>query len=472
MINAKPVQSIARHVKESAARMKIRTKLILLILTSGICCLFLFRFLWLQKWDVWGLLTYDFPVRLDILPKPEDNFFEILSKEAPKYSIPESENDKKAAQAMKPFLELADDYTAIYIYGLKDGDYLTGRMPYIMKKSPFHTFFKTGYVWTEGAGEQISAFPLRFKNGYASVHISFYHSSCFIFPYFIFCLVICTLLFLSVILFFVSKKIKTIVRLKETILRMSSGDLTTPVLCTDKDELGILSQELDRLRCTLHENFLEEQELHQSNQELIAALSHDLRTPLTILKGFLEILRLNRNEQMQKEYVQRCIQKADDIQEMTDRMFEYALVFNEKNAVTERVILSETPLSFFLDSLKEHEDFLHLTGFQTEHHFSTPDCSIRIMTNLPMLKRVFNNLFSNIIKYADKQEIVSISADSSDFLTIILKNGIKSRHNETESTQIGLKSVRKTMELMDGTLTLDAGNRFFTAELRFPLIKY
>ena len=58
-------------------------------------------------------------------------------------------------------------------------------------------------------------------------------------------------------------------------------------------------------------------------------MSHDLRTPLTILNGYLEVLRLNRNPEMHEEYLKRCLQKTSDIREMTDRMFEYALVFEE-----------------------------------------------------------------------------------------------------------------------------------------------
>lgn len=449
--------------------MKIRTKLLLLILISGICCLMLFRFLWLQKWNAWAFLIDDFPVRLNIFPKPAENFMEILAEEALKYDLPKSEEDDAAAEALTPFLELADDYTALYLYGSEDGLFRAGYMPQIMNKSPFRTFFDLGYDWTEGTGEQIYVFPLQFRNGCASVHLSYYHSTCFIYPYFIFCLAACIFLFLSVILFFVSQKMKTVVCLKETILRMSSGDLATPVPCSGQDELGILSQELDRLRCTLHENFREEQQLHRSNQELIAALSHDLRTPLTILKGYLDILNLNRNPDMQTAYVRRCIQKADDIREMTDRMFEYALVFDEPHTGTEQAVLSEIPLEFFLDSLREHEDFLHLAGFQTDCQIYVPsDSGIRILANPQMLKRIFNNLFSNIIKYADKKETVSISADSSDHLTITIKNGVKTADDKTESTQIGLKSVRKIMELMDGTLTVDDGERFFTAELRFP----
>lgn len=90
---------------------------------------------------------------------------------------------------------------------------------------------------------------------------------------------------------------------------MSAGDLSTPLVSSGADEIGVLSRELDHLRLTLDQNIRQEQEAHQSNRELIAALSHDLRTPLTVLHGYLDILQLDRNPDMQNTYVTRCLQK-------------------------------------------------------------------------------------------------------------------------------------------------------------------
>ena len=68
-------------------------------------------------------------------------------------------------------------------------------------------------------------------------------------------------------------------------------------------------------------------------------MSHDLRTPLTILNGYLEILKLGRNDpKMQEEYLERCLRKTADIKEMTDKMFEYALVFEDRAVVFGRTL--------------------------------------------------------------------------------------------------------------------------------------
>ena len=223
---------------------------------------------------------------------------------------------------------------------------------------------------------------------------------------------------------------------------------------------------------TLRDNFTQEKKVHQSNQELIAALSHDLRTPLTILKGYLEILRLNRNPELHEEYLGRCMAKADDLRELTDRMFEYALVFDEAVDAAE-LSLVRMPAAVFLDSLKEHADFLHLAGFTVELWGGKDDSfkTAVAVADEALLKRVLNNLFSNIIKYADKKNAVLIQVASEEKFVISVTNKIREfaddRYDPVESTQIGLKSVKKMMEEMNGRLRIQMENGFFCAQLQF-----
>ncbi len=461
-------------IKERISHIKIRTKLFLLILVTGSLCLSLFRFLWHNKWSVYYGLAERLPSSLRFFPMPEDDFWTKMIEEAKKYDVPDFEDDEDAVNAIQPYFSLADDYTGISIYGLEDGLYRASYFPQAMLWSePFNTFFQLTYRWIDEDVNQNHERAIKFKNGYASVLVSFYHSSFFIVPYAVFCMFLCIFLFLFVILFFVGKKIKTIARLEHAILQMSSGDLTTPVQSAGCDEIGILAMELDSLRSALRENFLHEQEVHKSNQELIAALSHDLRTPLTILKGYLEILNLNRNPDMQTEYISRCIAKTDDLKEMTDRMFEYALVFDEAEESGENLSLVSLPVSFFLNDLQEHSDFLRLAGFTTDLQFPDSNASIfssaAVTADETMVKRVLNNLFSNIMKYADKKEAVSLSASLDQFLIVSIKNKVKESNlsNQTESTQIGLKSVRKMMDHMNGTVDFQMEETFFVAQLQF-----
>ena len=185
---------------------------------------------------------------------------------------------------------------------------------------------------------------------------------------------------------------RQISKIEHGILQMASGDLKTALPQYPGDEIGILSSELNQLRITLADTLQQEQESRQANQDLITALSHDLRTPLTILNGYLEVLHLKKSPEMEEEYLKRCLQKAKDIQEMTDRIFEYALVYEEK----ETPDLEISPYSFcFYDCLKENADYIHLAGFSLE---MTPaivaeNLEAPFTSDATMIKRIFQNLF-------------------------------------------------------------------------------
>lgn len=450
---------------------KIRTKLILLIAVTGLTSLLLFHGLWTQKWPFWHWLIENCPIEFSLLPEPEEDIFSRLSEEAQKYEVPESEDDAEAVEAIQPFFDLADKYTAIYIYGIEDGMYRAGRAPSAFIENRDNFLFNMSYEWTDGIAERFHSVNLKFKNGYASVMIYLYHSMFFIVPYLIFCLTVCILWFLAVILYFVTGKMRVVERLKGEILEMASGNLDTPVKEEGQDELGVLAKELDSLRITLNEKLADEQELHKSNQELIAALSHDLRTPLTILKGYLEIVQLGRNQEQQEEYVRRCIRKTEDIQEMTNRMFEYALVYDEVKLEKDYPELERVMQSMILKELKEHMEFLELAGFQAELVNELPEKEEEtVLADTAMLKRVFNNLFSNIIKYADKKTPIHIEVTSEQEFCILIKNRIKAEQNPIESNRIGLKSVRKIMEFMDGDVEVTEENREFAVRLKMKTI--
>lgn len=463
--------------------MKIRTQLFLLIFATGLFCFLLYSFMWKQKWQVYELLQTSPAIRRHVFPGPEDGFWLKVRTEALKYNIPESEKDTEAIEAIEPFFEIADPYTSIYIYGIEDGKYRTGRFPSYFD-SGSSAFFNSLYQWADGHGEYNQELMVEFKNGYAQVIVTFLHPTFFVAPYFFFCFGLCIILFFSIILIFISRKMNSVILLKQKILQMAAGDLTTPIPELRQDEIGILAQELDNLRITLYETITQEQESRLANQDLISALSHDLRTPLTILNGYLEIAKLSKKPEMQKEYLNRCLNKTDEIRQMTDRLFEYALVYEE----AELPALTSLPVHTLYQYVTENADFLRLTGFSVSVELpETPPVTSQSMEEAPtddrrplhpayfsgdatLLTRIFNNLFSNIIKYGTKKEPVIITSSiTAEHITISLFNTVKQDSSGIESTQIGLKSVRKMIELMGGTLKTELYNEHFTAQFELPV---
>ncbi len=440
---------------------KIRTQLVLLIVTAGLGSIILFEILWMNKWNVCNYVSA-IPVFKEQFQQEE--FWKTVQEEALKYNVPSSENDEDSIEKLKPFLKQGDKYTGIYIYGLQDGNYLAGHYPPIFNNVAFRTFFDLGYQLTGGEGEEMYEFPMKFKNGYATVMIWFCHRVRFIYPYCIFSLTISIGTFFGIILHFLKKKMNSVAVVKDEILRMASGNLRDQVPKMGEDEIGIIAEELDHLRVVLQETILREKESRKANQDLITVMSHDLRTPLTILNGYLEVLARNRNPAMNQTYIERCLQKTKDIREMTDRMFEYALVFEEGN--TPEIV--KMPVDFLQKCIEENCDFIRLSGFQAE--VALFDQKQYILGDPGMIKRIFHNLFSNILKYGDKQTAIVVKGRlCADVYAMTLSNAIRQDNSKVESNCIGLKSVEKMMQQLGGEIEVHEEKDRFTVNLIFSL---
>ena len=277
----------------------------------------------------------------------------------------------------------------------------------------------------------------------------------------IFSILLCVFVFLAGILVFMGRVMKRIFKVKDKISNMAQGDLAHPVPYCGEDEVGMLAKELDSLRETLDMNIKKEESVHRANRDLITAISHDLRTPLTVLRGYLDILKLKRcPESARDEYVEKCIHKADDIRVLTDRMFEYALVYE----VDETAELKQMPVSVLNDILEDNCEFIRLAGFSVEQTLVLPEGCMS--GDEIMLKRIFSNLFSNILKYGDKKHKVTVEAEREHGKTkIVLANGIKSSGDEVESSRIGLKSTEKMVRMHKGSMHIERENNTYIVNI-------
>lgn len=439
---------------------RLRTKLLLLIVALAALSVALFVGLWQQQNNVATLLERAGLVKWF----DSEAFTEKARALAPDYSVPpyyesdEGVNDPSVI-AFQPYCDaLADEFTGVYVYGLDDGLYRASSAADIVTRSWFNT------LWTlefKMLGEEIYEIPVEFANGTYLVHVFSYHRILLTYPYLVFCLLVSITVFFGGILIFVRRMTRRIHLVEGAILQMGSGDLTTAVPACGGDEIGIVARELDTMRKTLAENLEREKEAQTANRDLITALSHDLRTPLTVLTGYLEVLK-HAHPEDQGRYVDRCLQKADDIRLLTDRLFDAALV-EETIAVA---ALQKLPFSVFSDCLHDNIDFLHTCGFRTDCRLidKAGDC----FADPIMLRRMFDNLFSNIIKYGDKGTAVAITLESDGTqLRLTLKNAILD--TAAESNHIGLRNVQHMIAQHGGSLETHSDDAVFTAVLSLPL---
>ncbi len=136
------------------------------------------------------------------------------------------------------------------------------------------------------------------------------------------------MVFIILLFLLIHRKIRYINRLDYELKILGSGNLEYPMTIRGNDEITGLAEGIESLKNGILDQQLMKDEAEKANMELVTAMSHDLRTPLTSLIGYLELLTMERYEdeaQMQK-YLGHCREKAFQLKRMSDRLFEYFLL--------------------------------------------------------------------------------------------------------------------------------------------------
>ena len=280
------------------------------------------------------------------------------------------------------------------------------------------------------------------------------------------------IVFLLLLLLMIHHKICYINRLESELKILGGGNLEYPITIKGNDEITSLAEGITALK----NGFLEEQQMkaeaEKANMELVTAMSHDLRTPLTSLIGYLELLNMHRyeNEEQLQKYLEYCRKKAFQIKKVSDRLFEYFLVYGKEE---KELQLQTIPCE------EMAEDLCNGQFFDWQDRGGTIDCQIgelpgSVQVDSEYMQRVMDNLLSNLKKYGDPAYPLQIQIDEhQDMLHILLKNHVLEQKNQIESTQIGLKTCRRIIENHGGTFAwrTDTQENTFTIEMELPLAK-
>lgn len=310
-------------------------------------------------------------------------------------------------------------------------------------------------------------YPIMFKDGIGELWIFSYPLVELMIPYIVIISMIAISIYLLISLSFIQKKVKHIKYIYDDIGILSNGDWNHSVWQNDSDEIGQLGEHLNHMRVSFMENMENEIEARKANKNLISAISHDIRTPLTTLQGYLEIIQMNKvDEKKKEEYIGRCLNKVEELHELSNKMFEYALVFSTEDSTE----LSTIPIQDIKNLIEDHIQFLKLNEFEVDAKLI--DSIYSIQGNIPLLKRIFNNIFSNIQKYGDSQSTCTILMNiEKHTLKLSFMNTKKQDLENIESNGIGLKSVNKMMHIHHGECYIKNTNTSFLIVLEFPLFE-
>ena len=286
-------------------------------------------------------------------------------------------------------------------------------------------------------------------------------------------LYLCSLLvgacvFVLVLLKLVKKRLAYVVTLADEMKILEGGNLEYEITVEGNDEVAFLGKSINEMRMSVIEKMQKEKAAIQANEELITAMSHDIRTPLTKQIGYLEILEREKysDENQKREYISKAKNNAYLMKDITDKLFRYFLAFSNQSEENEWHIMDGIQL--FGQVLSDQCDYMIAQGFDVSCELVQTDFICRV--KLEEFIRVFDNLFSNVQKYADKNRKITISnCITVEKIMIILHNYSKKEKNEVESTKIGLTIVKNFMKHMNGDINIVEMDNEFEVTLSFPI---
>ena len=254
-------------------------------------------------------------------------------------------------------------------------------------------------------------------------------------------------------------------RLAKEVRLVESGNLELPIAVSGNDELSLLADNVNSMRNSIVDNMTKEQQAWKANAELITAMSHDIRTPLTVMLGYLELMEMQDSEN-NAEYVAACKSNALRLKRLSDDMFSYFLLFGRSDG--EAVEMFDIGSEALGHMISERVILLTESGLDISYDDKLPVATLSV--NIDYLGRVVDNIFANLQKYADVNAPVVIESRVCDgFLTLSVKNRIGSDSDRAESNGIGLKTCERIMEKMGGSVAIASEDDEYVITLSFPM---
>ena len=217
----------------------------------------------------------------------------------------------------------------------------------------------------------------------------------------------------------------------EQVQQFQSGDLSTRIRIEPASELAPLADTFNNMAETLTRNMDQLQQAEQLRRNLVATVSHDLRTPLAAIHGYSETLVLKPTlaDDQKKEYAGIILQSTTKLIKLVAELFELSkLEAHETEPHREPFVLAELVMEVFAKC--------RLLAQQKQIAFTCENCQLSMpcLADVGMLERVLQNLIENAIRYAPSGSFVRIMLlPEPTTLTIHIENATDSLHEPVRS---------------------------------------
>ena len=246
---------------------------------------------------------------------------------------------------------------------------------------------------------------------------------------------------------------------------IKEGNLDFEMQVEGKDEIGQLCRDFEEMRRRLKESTEEKVRVDQQNKELISNISHDLKTPITAVKGYVEGLMdgVADTPEKQEKYIRTIYNKANDMDRLINELTFYS-----------KIDTNRIPYTFDKINVRDYfADCVEEIGLELEQsrirlgYFNYVEEDVLVIADAEQIKRVINNIIGNSSKYMDKVNgAINIGIrDVGDFIQVEIEDngrGIDardlpyifdrfyrtdaSRNSSKGGSGIGLSIVKKIVE--------------------------
>jgi signal transduction histidine kinase len=228
------------------------------------------------------------------------------------------------------------------------------------------------------------------------------------------------------------------------------------------------------MRSAMLDNIEKEREALQMNTELITSMSHDIRTPLTVLMGYMDIMKSDLPPEELHEYILASEKTVQRLKQLSDDMFKYFRAFGKG---AEGITMEEYNAStLFEQLLAEHVFLLGESGYQVDYNIDElMDGKSIVKTDAPHMMRIMDNIFSNLYKYADIEKEVSVKGWREGDLAVFEFKNYVAENKGAESSKVGLKTCKRLSTYImndfdwgeeDGVFTLTLSLKLYDEETK------
>ena len=292
--------------------------------------------------------------------------------------------------------------------------------------------------------------------------------------------------FLFVFLTLVNRKVKYIKFLTKEVKRIKDDGFGKTIEVKGNDELAQLCDSINNMSLELGEKIENEKIMEKNKSELITNVSHDLRTPLTSIIGYVDLLKKNgfQDKDKFKEYIDVIDERTRSLNKLINELFEYTKLTSHDIKLN----YSKVEIGSLVEQLVgEYTPIFNREGLEVYKDISSEDIFINI--DVEKIVRVLENLITNAKKYSLRNDkvLVTLYKEDDEYVVISLANKTKNidkdelnniferfykvdkSRKEQDSAGLGLSIVKRIVELHNGEVNAELDNDVIEFIVKLPL---